>query len=70
MIPQHPNWSNLTDIKNYPLPSFDKPDKLNVTVQNISLGPITLNNSQGVLLSRYWLVTQEDGLVIIRGSNT
>ena len=70
MIPQHPNWSSLTDIKTYPLPSFDKPDKLNVSVQNISIGPIELNDSKGVLLSRYWLVTQEDGFVTIRGSNT
>jgi hypothetical protein len=66
-IPDSPNWSSLTDIKAYPQPSFVKPP-MPAGVAAVSLGPITLNNSQGVLNSRYWLVEQIDGQVIIQGS--
>lgn len=66
-IPNSPNWSSLTDIKPYPQPSFAKPP-VPSGVAVVSLGPIELNDSKGVLNARYWLVTQEDGRVIIRGS--
>lgn len=67
MIPQHPDWSSLTDVKPYPEPDFPKPP-VPSGLHAVSLGPVQLNNSQGVLNSRYWLVTQEAGQVIIRGS--
>lgn len=66
-IPNSPNWSSLNDVKAYPEPGFNKPS-IQVGAVTISLGPITLNNSQGVLNARYWLATQESGQVIIRGS--
>jgi hypothetical protein len=66
-IPTSPLWSALRDVKPYPQPSFIRPPMPN-EISAISLGPITLNNSQGVLNSRYWLVTQEAGQVFIRGS--
>ena len=66
-IPNSPNWSSLTDVKAYPQPDFAKPATPE-GVAAVSLGPIALNDSQGVLNSRYWLVTQEAGQVIIRGS--
>lgn len=66
-IPNSPNWSSLTDVKAYPQPSFPKPP-VPSGVAATALGPVELNNSQGVLNSRYWLVTQEAGQVMIRGS--
>ena len=66
-IPNSPNWSSLTDVKAYPQPSFVKPP-VPAGVVAVSLGPIELNDSKGVLNSRYWLVTQEAGQVMIRGS--
>lgn len=65
-IPDSPNWSSLTDIKPYPQPAFDKP-AMPSGVAAISLGPVSLNNSQGKLNSRYWLVTQVAGQVLIQG---
>lgn len=65
-IPDSPNWSALTDIKPYPQPAFDKP-ALPSGVAAISLGPISLNNSQGKLNSRHWLVNQDNGQIYIRG---
>uniref|UniRef100_UPI0040486452 hypothetical protein n=1 Tax=Rheinheimera sp. TaxID=1869214 RepID=UPI0040486452 len=59
-IPDSPNWSNLTDVKAYPQPDFIKPATPD-GVAAVSLGPIALNDSQGVLNSRYWLVTQDVG---------
>lgn len=67
-IPDSPNWSSLTDIKPYPQPSFSKPPMPD-GIAAISLGPITLNNSQGVLNSRYWLATQSAGQVSIQGAD-
>ena len=66
-IPNSPNWSSLTDIKPYPQPSFVKPSVPSGVVA-VSLGPIELNDSEGVLNSRYWLVTQLDGQVLIQGA--
>lgn len=66
-IPNSPNWSSLTDIKPYPQPSFVKPP-VPAGVASVSLGPIELNDSEGVLNSRYWLVTQLDGQVLIQGA--
>lgn len=68
-IPNSPEWSSLTDIKAYPIPVFEKPD-LDSLVTSVSLGPITLNNSQGVLNSRYWKVSQDSltGVVHIAGA--
>ena len=63
-IPNSPNWSSLTDVKPYPEPSFVKPP-IPQGVAAVSLGPIALNDSQGVLNSRYWLVRQEVGGVYI-----
>lgn len=57
-IPNSPDWSSLTDVKVYPQPGFVKPATPE-GVAAVSLGPIALNDSQGVLNSRYWLVTQE-----------
>lgn len=68
MTPQHPNWSSLTDVNGYPVPAFQRPPAPDVSVQNIALGPAELNQSAGKLNSRYWLVSQEAGQVIIRGS--
>lgn len=68
-IPNSPNWSNLTDIKPYPQPSFVKPPAP-AGVAAVSLGPIELNDSKGVLNSRYWLVTQTGNQVQIQGANT
>lgn len=67
MIPDNPNWSSLTDVKAYPIPDFIKPPALGV-VHDISLGPIALNDSQGKLNSRYWVVYQEAGKVNISGA--
>lgn len=67
-IPNSPNWSSLTDIKPYPQPSFAKPP-IPAGVASVSLGPIELNDSRGLLISRYWLVTQVNGKILIQGSN-
>ena len=67
-IPNSPNWSSLTDVKPYPEPNFVKPP-MPQGVAAVSLGPIALNDSQGVLNSRYWLVTQTAGTVQIQGAN-
>ena len=67
-IPDSPNWSSLTDVKAYPQPSFQKPAPLPDQIQSITLGPQELNQSNGVLNSRYWSVTQEAGQVVIRAS--
>lgn len=66
-IPNSPNWSSLTDVRAYPQPSFPKPP-VPAGVAAVSLGPIELNDSKGVLNSRYWLVTQEAGQVKIQGA--
>ena len=66
-IPDSPNWSSLTDVKAYPQPAFVKP-LVPAGVTAISLGPIELSDSKGVLNSRYWLVTQEAGQVKIQGA--
>lgn len=68
-IPDSPNWSSLTDVKAYPQPAFVKPATPD-GVAAVSLGPIMLNDSQGVLNSRYWLVTQnaDTGNVEIAGA--
>jgi len=68
-IPNSPNWSSLTDVKAYPQPGFVKP-VTPIGVGGVSLGPIALNDSQGVLNSRYWLVTQdaETGNIEIAGA--
>lgn len=66
-IPDNPNWSSLTDVKPYPTPAFAKPPALDA-VHDISLGPIALSDSMGKLNSRYWVASQEDGKVVIRGS--
>ena len=66
-IPNSPDWSSLTDIKPYPQTSFVKPP-VPAGVAAVSLGPIELNDSGGVLNSRYWLVTQLDGQVLIQGA--
>lgn len=57
-IPNSPDWSSLTDVKAYPQPAFAKPATPEGAAA-VSLGPVALNDSQGVLNSRYWLVTQE-----------
>ena len=67
MIPQHPNWSSITNVKPYPQTDLQKPHEPS-GVAVLSLGPAQLNNSQGVLNARYWLATQEAGQVFIRGS--
>jgi hypothetical protein len=67
-IPNSPNWSSLTGIKPYPQPSFVKPP-IPAGVVTVSLGPIELNDSKGVLNSRYWLVTQTGDQVQIQGAN-
>lgn len=66
-IPDSPNWSSLTDVKPYPAPPFSKPSTPD-SVNALSLGPAALNDSKGLLNSRYWLVTQASGQVVIRGS--
>lgn len=66
-IPNSPDWSSLTDVKAYPQPGFVKP-ATPAGVAAVSLGPVELNSSQGLLNSRYWLVTQEAGQVVIKGS--
>ena len=66
-IPNSPNWSSLTDVKAYPQPAFAKPSAP-AGVAAVSLGPVALNNSQGVLNSRYWLVTQTGNQVQIQGA--
>jgi hypothetical protein len=67
-IPNSPEWSSLTDVKAYPQPAFPKPP-VPAGVAAVSLGPIELNDSKGVLNSRYWLVTQVDGQVQIQGAD-
>lgn len=67
-IPDSPNWSSLTDVKAYPQPAFVKPP-VPAGVAAVSLGPIELNDSKGVLNSRYWLVTQTGNQVQIQGAN-
>jgi hypothetical protein len=66
-IPDSPNWSALTDIKPYPVPAFVKPAPL-LGVSYIALGPLALNDSKGKINTRYWVVSQEAGSVVIRGS--
>lgn len=67
-IPNSPNWSSLTDVKAYQQPGFAKPP-VHAGVAAVSLGPIELNDSKGVLNSRYWLVTQTGNQVQIQGAN-
>ncbi len=66
-IPNNPNWSDLTDILPYPDLGVEKPPTV-AGIHTMSLGPIELSNSQGKLNTRYWLVSQEDDQVIIRGA--
>ena len=67
-IPDNPNWSELTDVKAYPQPGFSPPPLPNLDAAVIALGPARLNASDGKLNSRYWLVSQESGQVLIRGA--
>ncbi|WGH49669.1 tail fiber protein [Alishewanella phage vB_AspM_Slicko01] len=67
-IPNSPNWSTLTNEKPYITPSFPKPP-LPSGVAAISLGGIELNNSQGRLDTRYWLVVVDGVDVKIAGAN-
>lgn len=66
-IPDSPNWSNITTVGYYPEPSFPLPT-LREGVVSYSLGPSSLNNSQGKLTSRYWMCYQENGFIKIVGS--
>lgn len=61
-------WSTLTAKRPYPQPSFDAPDVPTGVLSDISLGPVALNDSQGRLNTRYWLVTQLDGQVLVQGA--
>lgn len=61
------SWSNKTAIKPYLLPPLVKPIGA-PTVHAIAIGPQELNASNGFLLSRYWMVQQENGQVKISGS--
>lgn len=64
-IPNSPNWSSITLPESYLKVGFEKPIGVK-DIHDISLGPKELNESEGKLTSRYWLVTQENGQVIIR----
>lgn len=68
-IPNSPNWSPLTDIKKFDLPNIDKPEKPKGIV-GTSIGPAELNNSQGTLNNRYWLIKQDTttNMVVISGA--
>jgi hypothetical protein len=68
-IPNSPNWSDITEVFEYPEPSFEKPNAPE-GINAVSLGPIELNDSKGKLNSRYWLVIQLNGQVQIQGSNS
>lgn len=75
-IPNNPNWSSLNTIKAYslsetgPQPPRNFNDEYALLVYNIGLGPIELSDSQGKLDSRYWLVFQDSGSVLILAYNS
>lgn len=66
-IPDNPNWSDLTEPLPYPTSTLTKPPAQE-GVHAIALGPAQLNMSSGKLNQRYWMVSQDGGVVSIRGS--
>ena len=67
-IPDSPNWSALTDIKPYPVPSFPLPLAIPNLVQGTSLGGLFLNDSKGRVNQRWWVAYPANGEVMVRGS--
>lgn len=57
-------WSDRIDIGSYFTFGFTRP-RLPSAVSSFSLGPLELNQSFGSLVTRYWLVTQEETSVVI-----
>lgn len=69
MIPKHPQWSTYNKPEPYPMYNDVLPPKIDAAAQSTSIGPAVLNDSQNKLNMRYWVVSQENGKVVIRGSS-
>ena len=69
MIPKHPQFSPYNKPLPYPVYGDVLPGKLDTLVQSVSIGPAELNNSQNKINVRYWVLSQENGNVVIRGSS-
>lgn len=68
-IPNSPDWSDLTEPKEYPAYSGE-PNKPNFENYFISIGPVDLSDSTKGVNQRYWLLTQENGSIYIRGADS
>lgn len=69
MIPNNTWSTSYNVVESYPtfsvLPPTDVP-----RVSAVSIGPSLLNASNGSLIDRYWMVTQNvNGQVVIAGAN-
>lgn len=68
MLPNNQTWSNVKGI----LPYGNVPSESPVIPQKLVsfklLGPNALNQSANALNTRWWMVTQENGKVNIRGA--
>ncbi len=69
MIPNNTWSSTYSVVEPYPVFSVLPPTEV-PRVSSVSIGPIALNASNGSLIDRYWMVTQNiNGQVVIVGAN-
>ena len=67
-IPNSPQWSDRTTLNAYIQAGEARPPIDSDLIQSSAIGPVNLGDSKGKLNSRYWLVFQDYGQVLIAGS--
>lgn len=68
MLPQGGGWSSLKGSVEYPEPPSVRPELPAKSVSFALLGPALLNDVEEQLNERWWVVTQEQSRVLIRGA--
>lgn len=67
MLPDEPNFSTLTELKEFPTYNLVRPEKP-TEISFVGLGPVQLNDPSEALISAYWAVYQKDSEVYITKS--
>lgn len=68
MWPRFPKWSCLTKPQKYPKKVLPKPPANFGEIQKVKVGPNALGDSDGKLVTRYWVCYQEGANVLMRGA--
>jgi len=67
MIPNN-TWSSITKPQDFAIANLPKPDTRYSSVFDIKTGGVELSVSNGSINTRYWMVYQTSGNVVIRGA--